>query len=208
MAKVLQPQHNLPLMCTDYTQDVTTAPMATSTTGTKDITPHIAKRSVRILLESEGFNIQRILNAIDPIDEDIDRKKVERMADVIKKLIKEAPSEFPSVAELTEQQWVIHAGNVHSEYMHLAHQLFEDNVNWGRIIAFIGFSATYCLYAMQRGIQETIVESVCAWMVQVLQQDLREWFHQHSWVSGLLCRNLFCIFQRVHSITHLQSLPV
>ena len=187
MAKVLHRQKDPLQMCAEFSPGAA-EPATLHGSSHIQLTAQIARRTVRLLLEEDGFRIQRILNSIDQNDGgvDVDRKYVERIADMIKEVIKGSTTELPTVSQLTEEQWVIHAGNVHTEYLHLSHQLFQSGVNWGRIVAFIGFTSTYCLYAIQRGIQETIVESIAAWMVQVLRQELNEWFHQHSWVSRML----------------------
>ena len=154
------------------------------------ITGRIAKRSIRLLLQEEGFHHQDILDLIDPRSPTVEERGeelelVEKAADRVRQLIKDPNQpKPPSLADLASQRWIIHAGNVHSEYTHVAQQLFSDGVNWGRVIAFLGFSATYCLYAIQQGVQESIVESVTAWAVLFLEQELRDWFRQHSWVSG------------------------
>lgn len=185
MAKVIYRHRTKPglPMCADFVPNA-----SESSTVCLDhragLTACIARRTMRLLLEEHGFSIQRILNAIDHMEgENDDKKFVERTAELIRKVIKKSPTELPTVAQLAEEQWLIHSGNVYSEYMQLSQQLFQDGINWGRLVAFIGFTSTYCVYAMQQGIQETIVESVAAWMVQVLTQDQADWFEKHSWVS-------------------------
>ncbi len=182
MAKVIHIQKPPPQMCAEFIPNAAESTVHDSFQS--GLTAQIARRSVRILLEEHGFRIQRILASIDTHEDDtVDRKFVERTAELIKRVIKNSPMELPTVAQLAQEHWLIHAGNVYSEYMQLSQQLFQDGINWGRLIAFIGFTSTYCLYAMEQGIQDSIVESVAAWMVQVLGRDHVEWFQQHSWVS-------------------------
>ncbi len=182
MAKVIPLRNPSPQTCADFVPSVDRS-LTTPESFQFGLTAQIARRSVRVLLEEQGFKIQQILSSIDQHEGNVDRKFVERVAELIRRVIKTSPSELPSVRQLAEEQWTIHAGNVYSEYMQLSQQLFQDGINWGRLVAYVGFTSTYCLYAMQRGIQESIVESVAAWMVQVLGRDHVDWFNQHSWVS-------------------------
>ena len=182
MAKVIPMRNQSPQTSADFVPNVdrsTTTPESFQS----GLTAQIARRSVRVLLEEQGFKIQRTLSSIDHHEGNVDRKFVEKVAELIRRVIKTSPSELPSVRQLAEERWVIHAGNVYSEYMQLSQQLFHDGINWGRLVAYVGFTATYCLYAMQLGVPESVVESVAAWMVQVLGRDHVEWFNQHSWVS-------------------------
>ena len=182
MAKVIHRQKSPPQMCAEFIPN--TAESTVHDSFQSGLTAQIARRSVRILLEEDGFRIQRLLTSIDHHEGDeVDRKYVERTAELIKKVIKSSPMELPTVTQLAQEHWIINAGNVYSEYMQLSQQLFQDGINWGRLIAFIGFTSTYCLYALEQGIPDSIVESVAAWMVQVLGRDHVEWFRQHSWVS-------------------------
>ena len=90
---------------------------------------------------------------------------------------------MPTVEDLIEEDWCVHAGNLNSEFIKVIEGLFHESVNWGRITALLQFSGVYCSYAMHRGLPESIIESVSAWTVLVLENDLRSWFKEHSWVS-------------------------
>lgn len=180
MAKVLvQPTQKFPRMCAEVNDS--------SSRGSYDVvTDKVVRRSMRLLLQQEGFGHERLFDSIDPNE---DRRGetgelVQAVAERIKFLLKDQPNSLSSINDLTENQWIIHTGNVHSEYIRVAHLLFSDNVNWGRVVTLIGFSANYCLYAVQQGIMESIVESVCGWAVSFMERELNDWFSRNSWVSG------------------------
>ena len=90
---------------------------------------------------------------------------------------------MPTKEDFIKQNWIIHAGNLNSEFSNVVEELFRESVNWGRITALLQFSGAYCSYAIHQGLSESIIESVCAWTVLVLENDLRSWFKEHSWVS-------------------------
>lgn len=150
------------------------------------ITGKIVRRTLRLLLEIEGFGQQ----GVDPAEEREGEvwQLVEKASDCVKKLI-EDPHQLgkrPTLSDLEERQWEIHAGNFHSEYMYVAGQIFSDGINWGRIVALLGFASTYSLYAMDRGIDQSAVESVCGWTIVFMERELGGWLRQNSWVSGIL----------------------
>ena len=148
----------------------------------------ITKRCFHLLLleEQEAFRDTRVIRQFETIScaDDHQRAIVEVASDRIKELISLSPQPVPwKTSDFTARSWEINASNVHSEFSRVADVLFQDEVNWGRIVALLGFAVSYSVYAMQKGLQDTVVESVCAWTVQVMQSRLHHWLQEHTWVS-------------------------
>lgn len=164
---------------------------ATEPTRPQDVLSElITRRCFHVLLleEEEPFRYTRGLRQFESISciDDHQRAIVEDAAEKIKKLIYLSPQPVPwKPSDFTAQRWEINESNVHSEFSRVAEEVFQDEVNWGRIVAFMGFAVSYSVYAMQKGLQESVVESVCAWTVQVLQNRLHQWLQEHNWVSHL-----------------------
>ena len=146
----------------------------------------IVKCTVRALLERDGYRQEQALSLIDPVgqlgeDESI---IVERVVDLVLRLVDDPrqPRRI-TVDELEQNDWPLQPDNVHSEFKTVATQIFSDDIHWGRIVSFLSFSSTYILFAMRRGMPESIVQSVCGWTTNFMERELRSWFQTHSWVS-------------------------
>lgn len=91
-------------------------------------------------------------------------------------------NKMPTLEEFIQENWAIHSGNLNSEFSNVVSEMFIESVNWGKITALLQFAGVYCSYAIHEGLPETIIESVCAWTVLVLENDLYQWFKEHySW---------------------------
>ena len=197
MADVLIPQNHtekLPRMCAEPNH-------IASPRSHELLTEKVVRRCIRVLLQEEGFVHERIFDTIDPSEgrQGEVGKLVEAVADKVKTILNDPHHpKPPSLRDITHDQWNIHIGNVHSEYVRVAQIIFKDTVvTWGRVVALIGFSANYCLYAIEQGVMETIVESVCGWAVSFMERELSDWFQQNSWVSGFDLKEcidtIFCV---------------
>ena len=81
------------------------------------------------------------------------------------------------------QQWDIRPTNMQSEYRRVADSMFSDKVTWGRIISFLRFAVAFTIYIHSRGMGRA-VQSIEAWTVEVLQEDLGTFFAENDgWVS-------------------------
>ena len=62
--------------------------------------------------------------------------------------------------------------------------LFNDGINWGRIVAFLAFCQHLCTYSRRNGLHFAI-ESIPPWAATFVDSELREWILSHGgWVSG------------------------
>jgi hypothetical protein len=183
MAEVLLPiDEKLPRMCAEFNQVNSTA--VHHPCSNNGVTEKIIRRSVRLLLEESGFNRQESLIAIDPsyITRGDAWILVETAAERIICLVKDPHQpKLPSVDDFIQQNWIINTVNVHSEFIRVAQQLFGDDINWGRIVAMISFTATYCQYALEQGLMESTIESICGWSVTFMERELGDWFQKNSW---------------------------
>lgn len=146
----------------------------------------IVKRTVRSLLEKDGYRQEQALSLIDPVGQlgEDELLLVERVVDLVQRLVDDPrqPRRL-TVADLEQNDWPLQPDNVHSEFRTVATQIFSDDTNWGRIVSFLSFSSTYILFSMRRGMPESIVQSVCGWTTSFMERELRSWFQAHSWVS-------------------------
>ena len=148
----------------------------------------VVKRSFYLLLVQEE-NTERFVNVLQRlgqlpyVDED-QRLTVEKSSERIVHLIYSSPQPAPWRAnDFTSRGWAIDSTNVYREFSRVAEVTFEDDINWGRIVAFIGFAVTFSVYAVQNGLGETVVDSIFGWTIQVIRGRLHSWLKEHSWVS-------------------------
>ena len=168
------------------------------------ITELVVRKTLCLLLQDGGMNRIEVLRLLDPdpggasfslSERDKEEAEVaEKAARNIQQLIEESSSNVVSTIEEYERDgWVLTVDNVHAQFAEVARTLFADAINWGRIVAFHGFAASYCIYAMQKGIQEDIVESVCGWTTHCLHREVKRWFVDNPWVSVGVKRLWECV---------------
>ena len=106
-----------------------------------------------------------------------------------------------SVQDFKRRQWHIHSTNVHMEFTKVVAMIFkneatfrngasfvdEGNCNWGRVISFLAFAASYAVYIHRIGMPSATVESIHGWTVQVLEHSIKKFFNEHGrWVSAVM----------------------
>lgn len=162
------------------------------------ITELVVRKTLWLLLRDGGMDRIEVLRMVDPdpggastslSERDKEEAELaEKAARKIHQLIQQSSSNIVHTIEEYERDgWILTIDNVHSQFAEVARTLFADAVNWGRIVAFHGFAASYCIYAVQKGIQLDIVESVCGWTIHCLHRELKRWFSEHPWVSLCVC---------------------
>lgn len=168
------------------------AQAATSYSRQERITELVVRKTLCLLLQDGGMNRIKVLRLLDPdpggaprslSERDKEEAEVaEKAARKIQQLIQDSPTNVVSTVEEYKQDgWVLTVDNVHAQFAKVARTLFADAINWGRIVIFHGFAASYCIYAMQKGIQEDIMESVCGWTIHCLHHEVKRWFVDHPW---------------------------
>lgn len=90
-----------------------------------------------------------------------------------------------SVQQFSEKEWEITDANVHIEFTRVSTKTFEDQVNWGRLVAFLSFAVAFAAYVHLRlGMPSATVHSIYGWTVQVVQENLGRYFIENNgWVS-------------------------
>lgn len=95
-----------------------------------------------------------------------------------------------------EEGWNLHAGNVYTEFSKVAMETFKSAVNWGRIIMFLGFAASFTIY-LEKDKLLSSGDSVLQWTCQLLEEDLGEYISNHGgWVSPLGRLHQWCSWLR------------
>ena len=63
------------------------------------------------------------------------------------------------------------------------YSIFEDDINWGRVVALFCFSAAIALKAHEDNKFKTI-DSIEGWMTTFINDNLQDWILKHrGWVS-------------------------
>jgi hypothetical protein len=68
----------------------------------------------------------------------------------------------------------------------IADEVFEDSINWGRIVTFYAFAVEVAEYFQQQDAAH-MVNSVINWTTLFVQQKLSAWIkHEGGWVSTII----------------------
>lgn len=75
-----------------------------------------------------------------------------------------------------------------SRFVGVVEELFRDEVNWGRIVAFFEFGGMMCVESVSREMSP-LVDSIATWMTEYLNRHLHHWIQDNGgWVrSWLIC---------------------
>ncbi len=72
---------------------------------------------------------------------------------------------------------------MYTEFRSVVTSLFNDGINFGRVLSFLRFSAAYAVFVYRQGMKKA-VPSVEAWTVEVIERDLGTFFTENrGWVS-------------------------
>lgn len=113
-----------------------------------------------------------------------DRRTVELATEQMKKVIKSPHiSVEKDIQQFSIEQWEVNGDNMEEEFREVERRTFSDDINWGRIIAFLAFSISFASYVSSRGISGG-AGSVFAWTNQALNTTLIEFIRKEDgWVS-------------------------
>ncbi|XP_039540680.1 apoptosis regulator Bcl-2a [Pimephales promelas] len=64
-------------------------------------------------------------------------------------------------------------------FLTVAEELFRDEVNWGRIVAFFEFGGTMCVESVNREMASQ-VDSIAHWMTDYLNGPLENWIEENG----------------------------
>lgn len=111
-----------------------------------------------------------------------DSKVVRKLAYLIIQFIRETEQVAGNLKTFKEEQWHLHAGNVHMEFSRVAYETFKENPNWGRVIMFLGFAVSYSVY-LEQGLVVGSADSVLEWTCQVVEEELGPFYTSYGgWV--------------------------
>lgn len=138
--------------------------MSVDVTRLEEIARHYIVRQLR----ENGFDAlaNRFPSVSDP-DHD-----VHRLVDTIcTQLERERAEQFDDIiASLT-----VTNDNLEDTYRQLMTHVFQEGVNWGKIITFLVFSARLCLHCARCGLEDRVVE-----VVEWTETEMRE--RVHGWM--------------------------
>lgn len=113
-----------------------------------------------------------------------DKELVHLVAERMVGVIKEWNIVRANLEDYRNQRWDLYEGNMNSEFNKVTYELFSESVNWGRVIAFIGFSVSFTKYLVEQDVR-TPAESVMEWTRLVIEEDLARYFISNGgWVSS------------------------
>lgn len=94
-----------------------------------------------------------------------------------------------NMESFTKEKWNLHAGNMHSEFYKVFHETFRTDINWGRILMFVGFAVSFSVH-LEEGTVPGAADSVLEWSCQIVEEDLGAFFVANKgWVSS----NVACL---------------
>lgn len=71
-----------------------------------------------------------------------------------------------------------------SSYHQALTKIFEDKINWGRIVAMFCFTEALAYRVSQEGLPQRMTESLISWQTSFIVEYLQEWIlKQQGWVS-------------------------
>ena len=115
-----------------------------------------------------------------------DAQVVNRVAKLLLDMIKKTNQVSVNLEDFTRQKWTLHVGNLYTEYSKVSYEVFKDDINWGRVSIFLGFSVSFAIYVDQQNIPGS-ANSVLEWACQVVEEDLGRFFlSNQGWVSAML----------------------
>ncbi|KAK2145887.1 hypothetical protein LSH36_649g01030 [Paralvinella palmiformis] len=90
---------------------------------------------------------------------------------------------YREVFEEMSNQLHISPSNARQTFHGVVNELFNDEVNWGRIVALFSFGATLAVQCVQKDMPE-LVDQLVDWITQYLDDNLYSWIQEHNgWVS-------------------------
>ncbi|XP_054841817.1 apoptosis regulator Bcl-2 [Eublepharis macularius] len=82
-----------------------------------------------------------------------------------------------------------------SSFVAVVEELFRDEVNWGRIVAFFEFGGMMCVESVSQEMY-TLVDNIAVWMTEYLNRHLYNWIQDNGgWVGSQLIH--LCLFFHV-----------
>ena len=150
----------------------------------------IIKRIFFLLLPEGGVNGE----ALQPFEVDLacwgerDARVIRDVSEKVREIVCSSAetSVGQSVEDFERHHWEVTQADLYAEYHRVVEVNFRDEVNWGRVVTFLAFAASFAVYVDRRGLQCSAVQSVEAWTSQVIETTLADYFiRSNGWVSGV-----------------------
>lgn len=81
--------------------------------------------------------------------------------------------------EEMSRQMIFSPNAAQRSFLTVAEELFRDEVNWGRIVAFFEFGGTMCVESVNREMASQ-VDSIAHWMTDYLNGPLENWIEENG----------------------------
>ncbi|GCC24323.1 hypothetical protein chiPu_0002723 [Chiloscyllium punctatum] len=86
----------------------------------------------------------------------------------------------------------LNAGNAYDYFRKIADGLFESGINWGRVIALLGFGYRMAIYVFQKGMKGFLSQIAKFIAEFVLKNRIARWIAaQGGWVAALELDNIY-----------------
>ena len=122
---------------------------------------------VRQLRENDFEDLANGFRPVSDPDHDVHRL----IGTICTQLEKERAEQFDEIID----SLTVTNDNLEETYRQLTTHVFEEGVNWGRIITFLVFSARLCLHCARYGLQDRVTD-----VVEWTECEMRE--RVHNWV--------------------------
>lgn len=130
-----------------------------------------------------------------------DKDLVHFVVDTTVKLLTDWNMIKTNLDDFHRHNWNVYDGNMYTEFSKVAYEQFSGTVSWGRFIMFIGFSVSFCTYALDRDVP-VAANTVMEWTCQVVEEDLAKFFLSNGgWVSDVCV----CVCVREQEICELDN---
>uniref|UniRef100_A0A8C1LNG0 Apoptosis regulator BAX-like n=1 Tax=Cyprinus carpio TaxID=7962 RepID=A0A8C1LNG0_CYPCA len=109
-----------------------------------------------------------------------------QIKDVVDQLLKIA-DELNKNAELQHLISTVQANCAQDVFMTVARSIFEDGINWGRVVALFHLSYRLIYLALTQN-HFDIIRMIICWFLQFIRENISAWIRQHGgWVSSCFC---------------------
>ena len=130
------------------------------------------------------FEIEELLRKLESRDRRFVQETCDRFIEYVRN--SEEVSVDSQVRGLESARWNVTDNNVNVEFKKVVNETFDESVNWGSVISFLGFALGFSVFIHNRGMKKTVV-SVAEWTKEVIEEDIGTFFlRNNGWVSHYL----------------------
>nr|XP_060630701.1 apoptosis regulator Bcl-2 [Anolis sagrei ordinatus] len=118
-----------------------------------------------------------------PVSTNAPAEEPDRVPQVVHTTLRQAGDEF---SRRYRRDFAQMSGQLHltpstarSRFVAVVEELFQDGVNWGRIVAFFEFGGLLCVESVSREMSP-LVDNIAVWMTEYLNQYLHNWIQENG----------------------------